>query len=407
MPTLKIKSPLIPSAAARALLGMLFHPKHSTAARHLFKIKFSWQRTVMNRAAVIALGPSLTAVSGVSTHINQLLCSQVARRFPIVHFQVGSQGRTEGPLRKLARLVVSPFALFFSLALHRSTIVHLNTSLNFKGYWRDLVYFLVARLMGQKVVYQVHAGALPQDFFPGRGFRKALLRWLLRTVDVIVVLSRGEQEAYRAFVPQARVVVIPNALNVQESADCTAIKASDFFHLIYLGRLVESKGILTALEALKLLVAAGRRVKLSIAGDGPEESRLKACAAKLELAEQVRFAGPLFDEAKAAFLREGHVFVLPTCQERLPYALLEALAAGAVPVTTRVGAIPDVVQHHVHALLVPPHDPAALADAIARLDDDRTMLARMARAGQERVFRDFNSDRFAADFTRLYESLER
>lgn len=409
MPTPKIKSPLIASAATRALLGMLFHPTRSTAARHLFQIKLSWQRRVINRPAVIALGPSLTAVSGVSTHINQLLESQVAQRFPIVHFQVGSEGRTEGPLDKLVRAIISPMAFFLSLTHHRATIVHLNTSLRFKSYWRDLTYLLIALTMRRKVVYQVHGGALPNEFFPRHGLCAALLRWILRSVDVIVVLSRAEQEVYRAFVPEARTVVIPNALNVQRYPDCILVrKPTDVLHLIYLGRLVETKGINTAIEAVNQLVSVGRRVKLSIAGDGPEESRLKAYAAKLGLAERVYFAGPLFGEAKISFLGEGHVFILPTWhQERMPYSLLEALVAGAVPVTTRVGAIPDVVQNEVHALFIPPRDPVALAAAIGRLDDDRLLLARMARAGQERIVEHYNVDRLAADFGSLYESLAR
>lgn len=372
-------------------------------ARRLVSTVITHQASLVHRPAVIALGPSLSAVSGVSTHINQLLGSQVSRRFPIVHFQVGSQGRNEGVFRKLTRLIVSPLGLFLSLVRHRPAIVHLNTSLNFKGYWRDLVYFLVAYLMGRKVIYQVHAGALPQDFFPHQTLRAAVQRWMLRTVDVIVVLSKAEQEAYRAFVPKARIVVIPNALNVHRAPHSRLRR--DALELIYLGRLVESKGLRTALEALQLLVGQGRRLKLSIAGTGPEECRLKDYAAELLLQQHVYFAGPLFDEEKYAFLNKGDVFILPTWQERLPYALLEALAAGAVPVTTGVGAIPDVVQDRVHALLVPPGDAVALADAIARLDDDRAMLDRMARAGHERVLQQYNIDRFAADFSRLYESL--
>jgi glycosyltransferase involved in cell wall biosynthesis len=374
-------------------------------ARRLVSTVVTRPQSIVGRPAVIALGPSLSAVSGVSTHINQLLGSQVARRFPIVHFQVGSQGRNEGVFKKLTRFIVSPFGLFLSVVWHRPAIVHLNTSLNFKGYWRDLVYFLVAYLMGRKVIYQVHAGALPQEFFPHQTIRAAVQRWMLRTVDVIVVLSKDEQKAYRAFVPEARIVVIPNALNVHRAPHSRTRR--DALELIYLGRLVESKGLRTALEALQLLVGQERRLKLSIAGTGPEESRLKAYAAELGLQQHVCFPGPLFDEAKYAFLSKGDVFILPTWQERLPYALLEALAAGAVPVTTGVGAIPDVVQDRVHALLVPPGDAPALADAIARLDDDRAMLDRMARAGHERVVQQYNIDRFAADFSRLYESLAR
>jgi glycosyltransferase involved in cell wall biosynthesis len=91
--------------------------------------------------------------------------------------------------------------------------------------------------------------------------------------------------------------------------------------------------------------------------------------------------------------------------EGLPYALLEAMAAGAVPITTRVGAIPDVMQDGVHGLLIEAKDPAGLARATARLDDDRDALARMAEAGRQRVLTEYTVERLAQDFKRIYASL--
>ena len=222
---------------------------------------------------------------------------------------------------------------------------------------------------------------------------------------MIVLLAKIEHIAYRAFVPDARIVVIPNALNVPRIYDHDLDKAKDHFDLIYVGRLIENKGLVTALEALRMLVTSGLRVKLTIAGDGPQHSRLRSVALHLGLAQHVHFVGPLFADDKAALWRKGHVFILPTEREGMPYALLEALAAGAVPITTRVGAIPDVVEEEVHGLFVPPRDPAALASAVRRLYEDRVLLKRMARAGRERVATHYHIDRFSADFNGLYEHL--
>ena len=134
-------------------------------------ITLSAQDSRPSRPSIVALGPSLDAVSGVSTHLNLLLRSQVARRFSIVHFQVGSEGRSEGSLRKWVRFAISPFALLVCLLRYQADIVHLNTSLEPKSYWRDLVYLIVSQLMGRRVVYQVHGGALPHNFFPRSSVR--------------------------------------------------------------------------------------------------------------------------------------------------------------------------------------------------------------------------------------------
>jgi hypothetical protein len=112
----------------------------------------------------ILLGPSLAAVSGVSTHLGQLFASALARDFELVHFQVGSEGRNEKSRQKLARFVFSPLAFFIFLLRQGPAIVHLNSSLEQKSYWRDLPYLFVAKLLRRPVVYQVHGSALHQCF---------------------------------------------------------------------------------------------------------------------------------------------------------------------------------------------------------------------------------------------------
>src|SRR5690606_18106084 len=95
----------------------------------------------------------------------------------------------------------------------------------------------------------------------------------------------------------------------------------------------------------------------------------------------------------------------PSHSEGLPYALLEAMAAGTVPVVTAVGAIPEVVVDGVHGRLVPARDAQAVANALIELDRDRTALARMSRAARQRVAAGFSLERLALDFTQLYSRL--
>lgn len=353
------------------------------------------------------LGPSLAAVSGVSTHLNQLFGSTLADRVTLLHFQVGSEGRTESLVRKSFRFIVSPFSFATFLLRHKPHIVHLNTSLEPKSYWRDIAYLLVARVLGRKVVYQVHGGALPEEFFADNAFLTGLLRRVLSMPDVLVLLAQVELDAYKRFVPKQRLVVAANAIDAGPLVS-KAIKSKTAgpLQLVYLGRLAWNKGIYEAIAAVGALVNEGRDLSLTIAGSGPEEMAIKQRVAELGLSEHVRFPGPLFGEAKDALWSASDVFVFVTFHvEGLPYALLEAMVAGAVPITTRVGAIPDVMQDGVHGLLIEAKDPAGLARAIARLDDDRDALARMAEAGRQRVLEEYTVERLAQDFKRIYASL--
>lgn len=360
-----------------------------------------------SKIRIVLLGPSLQAVSGVSTHIKQLFASSLSRNMELLHFQVGSEGKQEATLEKLLRFLTSPWLFFVFLLRHRPAIVHINTSLEPKSYWRDLVYLFVAKMLGHKVIYQVHGGALPQAFSSGNFFITWLLRHVLYAADVVVLLADVELKAYREFVAAARLDIIANAIETDElTFSNLTTKTAHPLHIVYIGRLAQSKGIFTILEAASILIREKRDILLSYAGDGPEEARLSARAAELDIVEHVRFAGPIFGQEKVKLWRQAHLFAFPTTHwEGLPYALLEAMAAGAVPITTRVGAIPDVMQDGVHGIFLEPNDPESLARAIIRLDDNREQLTRMAEAGRQRILESYTVNRLAEDFQRLYAEL--
>ncbi len=161
---------------------------------------------------VMLLGPSLDAVSGVSTHLNQLLQSHLVDEFNFIHFQVGSQGRNETSIQKAMRFVLSPLQLLWRIVQQKPQIVHVNTTMDNKGYWRDMVYLIIARSLGKKIVYQVHGGSLPQFFFKNNQWLSHLLRCVLGAADMVVVLGQESLAAYRAFIPGLNVEAIPNAI---------------------------------------------------------------------------------------------------------------------------------------------------------------------------------------------------
>jgi glycosyltransferase involved in cell wall biosynthesis len=356
---------------------------------------------------VLLLGPMRSAVSGVSTHLNQLFASSLATSFELLQFQVGSEGRADGRMRTLMRLAGSPFTFAARLLRVRPTIVHINTSLEPKSYWRDLVYLLIAKLLRRKVVYQVHGGALPADFFAGKPARTALLRAVLGWPDVVVLLAQCEMSAYAAFAPRARLLLIANAIfSPQLELRSERYLAQRPLRALYVGRLVAVKGVFEALGAVRLLRERGVAVELKIAGSGPalEDLRREITAQKLEGC--VELVGPVFGAAKDQLWQEADVFAFPTYhREGLPYALLEAMALGAVPVISPVGAIPDVIEDQVQGVLVPDRDPPALAKALERLATDRAALYRMARAGRARVLQQYSVSRLANEFAVLYARL--
>lgn len=358
------------------------------------------------KARILILGPELGAVSGVSTHLNQLLESSLSEKFDLEHFTVGSEGREETPVGRFLRLLISPFALTLRIVRRRPEIVHINVSLDHKGFPRDAMYLVVARLLRRKVIFQVHGGELPRNLYSSAFVREQVVRRVLNRASVVVLLASSELAAYSEFMPGLRMQIIANGTRLDSHAALPEAPVEGPLHLAYVGRLVPTKGVSDCIEAAYLLDAAGRDFKLTIAGAGPEEADLKAAAEELVRKSKVEFVGPKFGDAKASLWRNSDIFVFPTShQEGLPYALLESMAAGTVPITTRVGAQPDVVEDGVHGLFVPEGDPNSLFDAIVKLDDNRQLLLLMSQASMMRIRQSYTVERLSTEFSDLYQSL--
>lgn len=168
-------------------------------------------------------------------------------------------------------------------------------------------------------------------------------------------------------------------------------------------------GMLGRLEPVKgagyLVAAVGRvreslpRAAVVIAGDGSERPRLERLAAE----SGVTLIGNV--SCASRFLAALDVVVVPSLSEAFGLVAAEASALGKSVIATRTGGLPEVVEHGVSGLLVPPRDPAALADAIVLLLRDPDMRARMGEAGQQVVRERFGLGRMADELVAVYRDV--
>ncbi len=171
--------------------------------------------------------------------------------------------------------------------------------------------------------------------------------------------------------PRDRLFHHPNA--VRDAPAATGLGEG----WLYAGRLTSEKGVDDLVAAARLLPD----VPLLIAGDGAERHRLQRLAPPW-----VRFLGHLSPARLATLVREARVIAVPSrWPENDPYAVLEAQMAAKPVVACAVGGIPEQIQSGVDGILVPPHEPVALADAVRGLFADDAACRRIGSAGRDRV----------------------
>ena len=179
--------------------------------------------------------------------------------------------------------------------------------------------------------------------------------------------------------------------------------------ILSVGRLVEKKGFPILLRAAGILRSRGAEFRLVIIGEGPDRADLQSLATGLGLADLVEFRGAQSAEAVRLAYTEADVFALASIvahdQDRdgLPNVLLEALACGVPAVTTRVSAIPELIEPEETGLLAKPGDPEDLADQLERMLFDDELRAVVSRLGRERVAQRFRLERSVAHMAELLE----
>ena len=357
------------------------------------------------RPCVVITGPVKSAISGISTHVS-LLTAALRHRLAVVHFPIGGEGLREGVIGRALRLFFAPIQLALLLHRRRPSVVHINTSMSWRACIRDALVVATCHLCNQRFILQFHGGRPPHSASWTAHLGRRVLGRLLRMPERVVTISREDETFYRSVVSPAKVVWIPNGVEVPGTPqEHPARFEPGRLRLLHFGRLAEDKGLLDILDALALLSAQRRpgRISLTVAGAGPLLSAARRRAELHRLGNIVSFVGAAFGAQKEALMAHSDLFVLPTYhEERLPYALLESMAAGVVPITCRAGAIADVVQHEREGFLVQPRDPQGLSSLLAALLKDPVSLPQMSAACRERIRESYSLERMANAFGAVY-----
>lgn len=188
--------------------------------------------------------------------------------------------------------------------------------------------------------------------------------------------------------------------------------------LISVGRVTDTKGFPTLVQACALLRDQGVELHCRIIGDGPDLEELQDLVARLQLQGRVFLMGRRQPFEVMSSYREADLMALPCRYSQdprwfnnhdcIPVVLMEAMAMGLPVISTRLGGIPELIQDGETGLLVEPEDPQGLAAAIARLLKDEDWARQLAQAGRNYVIQEFGADknaqRLEAIFTRVVEA---
>lgn len=318
--------------------------------------------------------------------------AQVSRTGTPAFVLEGAALRLHAAMRRLSSLI----------AAHRVDVLCTH------DYKANLLGVLTGRRAGVPVIAVYH-GRTSHDW-KVRLYEAIDARVLTHCARVVAVSEQTRRVLESAGIRAERIRVIANAVDVrpgpagdQPSIRCDLGLGPATPVVLYTGRLSPEKGLHILLQAMRRVADAVPGARLLILGQGPEEVSLRARIRAERLEEHVHLLG--FKRDVQPFLRACDVFVLPSFTEGMPVSVLEAFAWDRPVVATRVGGVPEIVEHGVSGLLVEPGDDVGLADAVVALLSDRPRALRMGKAGGCRVREQHGFARQTAEYVTLFREV--
>ncbi len=355
---------------------------------------------------VVLVGPPRDSVGGMSSVMGQMASLEMGGRYSFVPFYATSApAGHERPWSKVVRHLLHLYKLRDAIRACGAGIAHIHTCSGV-SFARSMADLLVARHEGCKTVLHIH-GAKFDEFFASRGaVGRRMVAGAMRLSDHVVALSETWQRQLAAMSPRARIIVMENATAIPDEA--AAPRREGPCRFLFLGRMDAWKGIDDLLDAAQLLTQSHVSFHLTLAGPpgtAGDADILNGKIAARGLRGVVDYLGPVLGLDKDRLFREADVYVQPSHNEGMPISLLEALAYSLPVIATRVGAVPEVLQHGQEGLLVDARNVASIASAMETLSRDGGLRDSMTAAAGRLARGRFGLRRLETDLLAIYDGL--
>lgn len=284
-----------------------------------------------------------------------------------------------------------------------ANVLHLQVSER-SSFLRKGILAMMARQLGMTVILHHHGAELIPFYLNTTKAMKNFVRYIVGLADANIVLGNIWERFLidRMGASKQKVFVLRNGV-----PDLAAVVSRNPPHggrlrLLSLAQLCERKGTGDILYAVSALKHRGLDVEAVLAGGG-EIDKYKTLACERDISDRIFFTGWLDRVGVEKQLSIADIFILPSDNEGLPMAIIEALSLKLPVITTPVGAIPELLKDERDCRMIPPHDPLALANAIATLAADRRLMAVLGEAGRKVYDADLTIGIFLERLWAVYE----
>lgn len=325
----------------------------------------------MSPIKITMLGESLERQGGIVS-VQKLILEEATEATSDIKFTHITTLPNGSAPQKVLVFVQAIGELFWNLLNKKADLIHVHVSERGSAF-RHSITSVICWLFKKPLIIHAHSADFHLFYSELPQLLKQWLSWSFRKCTRFIVLSDSWKKFYieNLGLKPEQVIVLPNAVRIPAQIPQHVDSNQVFF--LFLGRIGQRKGAFDLINAFASLPAQEKsKAKLTMAGDGDVE-KARSLIQTLNLVDHITILDWVDKEKRDELLAKADVFVLPSYNEGLPMALLEAMSWGLAVITTKVGGIPEVVTQNQNGLLLNPGDIQQLSEAMQSLIADNNL----------------------------------
>lgn len=344
---------------------------------------------------VLMIGPDIDRVpGGMATVIKNCMYSELANTVKLKYISSNIEDNI------VSKVLWNIKGLFkYLVNINEYDIVHIHMAER-GSFYRKSIYIIIAKLLKKKSIVHFH-GAEFDEFYnlESSKIQKKYIRYILDKSNLIIALGSSWKKKIKNYT-NTEIVVLSNAVEVP---------SNNFYNLnnkniVLLGRLEQRKGTFDLLDIADNILHEDLSFNLVLAGDGNLDV-VKRKIEGLKFKNNVKILGWINKEQREELLKNTAIFVLPSYNEGMPMAILEAMSYGIPLVVSDVGDIPYVVKEGENGYLIKAGDKKQLEDRLLKLIKDNELRSKISINNYLKVNKDFNLKFNLQRLSKIYKEL--
>lgn len=350
---------------------------------------------------IIHFGPGLREKGGVVSVINGIVDSKLSFKYNLRNIETT---KSKGKMLSFLKSIINFIRM---KRIYDIKIVHIHMA-SYGSFYRKSIMAILASMFKIPIVIHVHGACFNIFYNSLNKCLKKYCNYIFKLSNKVIVLSESWKEFFISFVNEEKILVLHNSVKISENFNKEIKTDNEKVTFLFMGRCSNRKGVYDLLDIVENIKNDNEytenNFELLLAGDG-ELEKIKNIINVKKIDNIVKVLGWVDEKEREELLKKSDVFILPSYNEGLPMAMLEAMSRGLVPVVSSVGGIPEVIKDGLNGYINEAGDKEAFYTNMVNLICHKDLIFKIGKNAFDTVYNDFNSEKEMMILDKLYKEI--